>query len=352
MLTSLPWGVKALALATLSRVPLGHQTYRALQGVTGGTRLHIDRYYEQRARGPKALVEAGHEIENRDVLEIGTGWHPLVPLIYYLLGARRVVTVDTNPWLTPDSFHETIVKTLAIQGKIEEDFSGHCSGMGDRFSALRGMLATPSSSLEETRQQLLSLGIDYRCPCDATATGLEKDSIDFVVSASVYEHIPPQKIRTLFREIRRVLKPGGIHATVVNPSDHFSFGREITGVNFLQFSPQTWYWIGGSGLAYHNRLRCCDYTRLMESIGFFIRKKDSMVEESALQALREGSLIPHRDYDRYTDVELAEAVILILAEKPDTPRLLPAKANLPIGEQIESGERTDGVEVEFIERFG
>ena len=162
MLTTLPWGVKAFALATLSRVPLGKQTYRILQEVAGSTRLRVDTYYQQRTQGLRSLLDAGYEIEGKDVLEIGTGWHPLVPILYYLLGARRIVTVDTNPWLKPGSLHETLIKTLSIQGKIEEDFSSNCSGMHERFAAIRSLIASPPTNLEESCQQLLSLDFKAR----------------------------------------------------------------------------------------------------------------------------------------------------------------------------------------------
>jgi hypothetical protein len=98
------WKVKATVLALLSHLPSGRRVYHTLQKVAGTTRLNITNDYSCKAAFLKWSFAAGLEIEGKDVLEIGTGWHPVLPLLLRLLGAGRVLSLDANPWLTCSSW--------------------------------------------------------------------------------------------------------------------------------------------------------------------------------------------------------------------------------------------------------
>ena len=72
-------------------------------------------------------------------------------------------------------------------------------------------------------------------------------------------------LRRIHTEAYRLLVPGGLAVHRVDVGDHFAtIDRRITTGNFLQFSEEDWRWYGGSGLSYHNRLRCTDHVRLLD----------------------------------------------------------------------------------------
>src|SRR5262249_16590846 len=119
------------------------------------------------------------------------------------------------------------------------------------------------------RELLRATRVEYRCPADARRTGLKGASMDFVCSSNVLQHVAPPDLGAIPREASRVLKPGGLAVHRFNPEDHFKdVDKSITAVNFLQFSEREWRWYGGSGLGYHNRLRCSQHRRLLQEAGF------------------------------------------------------------------------------------
>jgi SAM-dependent methyltransferase len=53
-------------------------------------------------------------------------------------------------------------------------------------------------------------------PCRLEEAGLRDESVDLVYAISVIEHIPPEEIGGLMREIRRILRPGGAAVLTVD----------------------------------------------------------------------------------------------------------------------------------------
>ena len=316
MITGLPWPTKAAALAVLSRVPFGERTYRRLQDLSGSSQLDAETIYDDRASFVIKLFQHRDSLEGITAFEIGTGWHPVVPVLLYLLGARKVITVDLHPWLSARSVHETLSKMAAIWHRIDQDFSELEPSVSRRLANLREIAEVRPLRTPDALDLLASLGIEYHCPLDAAATSLPDDSVDLVISTNVFEHIQPDVIEDIVAESYRILRPDGFHAASINPGDHFAIGREeITAVNFLKYGPRAWHWIGGSGLAYHNRLRCVDYERTIRKAGFDIARSDTEVDPAALAALERGDLVPHPDYEDYTNKQLAGHVIHVFSRK-------------------------------------
>jgi hypothetical protein len=166
--------------------------------------------------------------------------------------------------------------------------------------------ATPQAVLEASR-------IEYRMPCDAATTMLPAGTVDYVFSANVLEHVPKPTIAAIFTEAHRLLRSGGLMYHHINPGDHFAQDTRITTANFLRYSSLTWYLLGGSGVAYHNRLRGADYIRMIEKANFKILEMYSNTDVRALNQLRSGSLAVHPDFENYTAEELACDIIGLFA---------------------------------------
>jgi hypothetical protein len=45
------------------------------------------------------------EVKGSTVLEIGSGWFPVIPILYIILGARRVVLSDLYRYMDDNTFH-------------------------------------------------------------------------------------------------------------------------------------------------------------------------------------------------------------------------------------------------------
>jgi SAM-dependent methyltransferase len=241
----------------------------------------------------------------RDFLEIGTGWCPWVPLLLRLTEARRIVTVDVNPWLSIKTAVRTTEALLDRAGKVGAALRLDPQAVYERLRS-----ATSATSLAEW---LAATEIAYH-GVEVQGAGLPAHSVDAVLSSNVLEHVAPSGLRAIHRESARILRPGGVVAHRFNPQDHFSEGdRTITGANFLQYSEASWRWLGGSGLAYHNRIRCPQHVSLMREAGFEIVYSRTRPDLIARDAVKSGRLSVHTDFAGMTPDELTDDYMWVVA---------------------------------------
>ncbi len=169
--------------------------------------------------------------------EFGVGWDLAIPLSYASLGVGRQVLVDIRPSARVELVNDSL-------SRLERD---------------------PIQSLAELEERF---GIEYLAPCDARATELPAESVDFVSSTDVCEHVPEDDLAAIFRECFRLLRPGGAFSCRIDLQDHYSyFDRSISRYNFLRFSEGTWALVN-SPIHFQNRLRAPDYLRLVRDAGF------------------------------------------------------------------------------------
>ncbi len=308
------WIIKASASAVLSRVPGGRSVYHKLQRACGTNGFDFPESLKRSVEIVDLVRGAGGQLEKAVCVEIGTGWRPFLPILLRLAGAERIVTFDVNPWLDRDYVRETI---RAIGSRLHE-VSASLQLPEEKIRRRFEPAIPDDSKLNDLKLDRLleRFHIEYRCPGDARQTGLAEGTADFIVSSNVLEHIPPEVLQAIHRESRRILKPGGLIAHRFNPQDHFvAVDSSITGANFLKFSKRQWYWLGGSGLAYHNRLRCVEHRRLVEDADFQIVTERVRMDERAREAIRSGKLSVHTDFAPWNADELA-ADYMWLAARP------------------------------------
>ncbi|HWL06828.1 MAG TPA: methyltransferase domain-containing protein [Planctomicrobium sp.] len=329
------WKLKAHTLAVLSRIPAGRFLYHRLQQVAGTNRLQLQRDLDRAFELVDLIHQCGQSVEQRTCLEIGTGWRPLVPFVLTLGGAARVITVDVNPWLTSGYARET---WLALEDRLEE-IAAQCqvpfADVQTRYQAMSKNITSPN-----LEQILRPMRIQYVYPGDARATGMPAESFDLVLSSNVLEHIPRDIQTDIHRESCRVLRPNGLAVHRFNPQDHYStVDSAITNGNFLQYSEKEWNWYGGSGLAYHNRLRSRDYREMFEETGFELSVCRERIDPVTLDAIQQGRLQVHSEFSKYTPEELSVDYMWVVGRKPITKPTSIAR-NQPIEHIVAGGENT------------
>jgi len=302
------WKLKAHALATLSRAPGGWRLYRWATNSRAARSPDVD---EMLTRGLDVLGmidEVGASVDGRDCLEVGTGWCPWVPLLLVLKGARTVLTIDVNEYLTLGS---AIATTRRLIARADRAAAATARSTDD----IRARLA-PALESRSLAEWLSATGIDY-VVADIATLARPSATVDFVLSSNVLEHVPPDGLRAIHRESVRLLRPNGLAVHRFNPEDHFrQFDRSITGANFLQFSEQEWYWLGGSGLGYHNRLRCPEHRRLMVDAGLEIVWERTREDVAAREAIETGRLPVHEAFRHMSPKDLSDDYMWIVASKP------------------------------------
>jgi SAM-dependent methyltransferase len=239
---------------------------------------HLAAYEEHGRRAP--LGEAVF-------YEFGVGWDLAIPLSFAALGVGRQVLVD----IRPSARVELVNHSLALLDQLGE----------------------PVGSLAELEERF---GIEYLAPVDARKTGLPAESVDFVSSTDVCEHVPADDLAAIFRECHRLLRPGGAFSCRIDLQDHYSyFDRSLSRYNFLRFSDGAWRLVN-SPLHFQNRLRAPDYLRLVRDAGFeLLVERPSGPGEDGLRQLQEIPLA-ERFRNGYTPEELGVTVLSFVAKRP------------------------------------
>jgi len=245
-------------------------------------------------------------IKGASVLEIGSGWQPIVPLLYSLAGASQVVLADLNVLLRPDTFVATL-ESLRTQRQVILDGLNLDPKVLDH--ALR---EDPGASMEH---RLKEMHLVYIAPCDCRNLSLSAASLDVVTSRNCLEHIPPDGIQEIFHESYRLLKPGGVACHLVDHSDHWEHNdKSLSRINFLKYSDPffRWTYIFNS-LNYQNRLRHPEYIEMLQTAGFRVAREEHSVDEAALRYLAQMRLAER--FRKFSNEDLATIDSLLLAVK-------------------------------------
>ncbi|MCE2489372.1 MAG: class I SAM-dependent methyltransferase [Anaerolineae bacterium] len=255
------------------------------------------------------------------VLEVGSGRSLAMPLLMWLLGAERTLTVDLNRYLRPELVRADLAYLQAQQAWLWDQLApvaGDADLTSERLGDLLALdLERPAARVLE--DVLRSCGIDCRAPADASALDLADDSIDVQLSRAVLEHVPPDDMERILREAARVLKPDGLCAHLIDPSDHFQHSDpSISRVNFLRFSEAEWERLAGNRFMYMNRLRASDYLSLFAEAGLEVLDVNSVVDEESRLLIESGGLPLDEGFTGKTVEDLATTELLLVARPAAT----------------------------------
>jgi SAM-dependent methyltransferase len=304
------WKVKGIVQKVLSIVPGGSSLNDLLQQRLGdlrdfddNIRIKVDNWCGLMSYLGKV---GASNMESREIMEIGSGWYPTVPVCFALAGTRFCHTVDISRHMN----WEQTARMLRAVGK-------HL----DRIAALSGRpAATVRAVFEELLQaqnldDLLSrAGIVYHAPADGSrADWLATGTLDLVYSNSVLEHVPGPVIAALMRESHRVLKPDGLMLHAVACNDHYAhFDKSISFVNYLQFGERQWcFW--NNPLNYQNRLRASDFVEFAHNAGFELIHESRAVRPGTREGL--ARLRIASEFAAYAPEDLIATTIDFVARK-------------------------------------
>jgi hypothetical protein len=215
-----------------------------------------------------AFREPGAEFS---AFELGTGWHPIIPVGLYLCGAKQVWTIDIEPLLRAPSVKQVLecYAQSESSGKLQKILPAR---LPDRLLTIKSALENDSA--EDAGSVLKQLGI-HLVVADAQRTPLGDRTIDFFVSSGVLEYIPPPVLRGILREFKRIGTKSAVMSHRLNLVDQYSyFDFSITEFNFLRYTEKEWRW-RNSPLIWQNRLRISDYRKLLAETGFDLVREES-----------------------------------------------------------------------------
>lgn len=298
------WRLKHQIQQVLSVAPGGDRLYYLLQRQLGGfNESSLLSKITQGMTSVLVLAESGGSLEGKTVLEIGTGWVPVIPMLFFVLGSRSCTTLDVDQLLKPD----LTLKSARQMWNHRDLLIRQAGNLWSKQAASRLKL------LAEVRNgaDLFDLiQLRYHAPADARATGMPDSSFDIVFSNTTLEHIPCKQIPGILSETRRLLVHGGVSLNLIDCSDHFSHSDpNLSRINFLRYTEQEWQRYNTKFL-YQNRLRASQYRRLFENTGFDILFWQQSISPRLLQTPPDFALAhPFRDLD-YDDVRITTVKVV------------------------------------------
>ena len=232
----------------------------------------------------RILNKNGFELKNKHIIELGSGWLPILPyLLKYNSNANRVDTYDINKHYKLSE----IVKLNVL------------------FSKKYGI---PPNTFDGVFQ--LPKDIRY-FPCTDICNG-DLINADLAVSRFVLEHVSPESIIKIHETFREKLKSGSYIVHLISPSDHRAYSdSSLSLYDFLKYSNEEWDSIQ-TKFDYHNRIRLPQYLQLFEKNFEIVSLEFDSCKEGSEQHRKFKKCKINELYENYSDEELTAGSIAIL----------------------------------------
>lgn len=285
------WKTKALIQRLISKTPFAHSLNYLLQTKVTRNLPMSNEVLEQKKDAVEKHLKAftSHEPDiaaDAIAYEFGGGYDLAIPLGLAKGGIKHQVITDRKPLLKT-----TLVKDAANRLGV-----------------------TPAiNNISDAK----ALGIEYKIEKDASATGFETGSFDFIYSTDTLEHIPEKDILPVLQECYRLLKAGGIISCIIDLQDHYQYtDKSISPFNFYQYSREEWDAQYNNQLQYQNRLLANQYYTQFALAGFAPIQLQ-LTEAAAAETEQLKKLQLHADFAGKPLEELNSLRCHIWAEKPD-----------------------------------
>jgi len=301
------WQNKAKIMKICASLYKGDEVYKVLQKTFG----HLDANPLPRITTQieiaRWILDQGMKIEGYKFFEVGTGHNPIVPIGFFLSGAKSVITVDLHRRLDFGLMKKALFWIAEHSKKLKSIYRGVTNPdvLRERFDLLERLQDMPQTFIAEAN-------IQYLAPADAADTGMPDGSVDYYLSCTVLEHIPLEVLKNIFIEARRILKNDGAAIHFIDLSDHFQHqDQSITKINFLRFTDEQWQRIAGNEFAYCNRLRASDFLRLFSELSFKVIRNESEMDNESKASIKDGFLIDEK-FSSYSLDDLCTTTLRIM----------------------------------------
>ncbi len=252
---NLPWWLKIGGKIILARMPIKFSFWQRV-GLFRHGQMDLAAYAMSifDAHLDRAGISSA-QLQGKKLLEIGPGDSIATAIIANAYGARAIL-IDAGAFATD----------------IPENYSDLCD-----LLVGQGLPVPDLTQLESIYELLVECDAQYLTNGLDSWNQIESESIDFVFSQAVLEHIRKEGLLTLQRECVRVMKTNALASHRVDLKDHLGGA-----LNNLRFSEKVWEseFFVKSGF-YTNRIRMKEMLEIFVEAGFDchvsdIRKWDAL----------------------------------------------------------------------------
>lgn len=236
------WYVKIPIKIILTRLPISYQLFRRIglfrhgdmDSASYAISVFLGHLERARARGLPAQFTA---------MEFGPGDSVAAALLARAAGAGRVYLVDAGKFASRD---------MAVYRQVARNIES------------AGLEVPTGVDLEEFDSFLKSCGALYLTGGLSDLRALPSESVDFIWSQAVLEHIRLRDFPAVLAEMRRIMRPTGVCSHRVDLRDHLAGG-----LNNLRFPQSIWEsdFMARSGF-YTNRIGFRQMLSHFETAGF------------------------------------------------------------------------------------
>jgi hypothetical protein len=305
------WLLKVATFNALSAVPGGTEAYRLLQErVTGGATASTERIHGKVDLGVRYLrlveeLSGGDRWRSMTHLDVGAGWIPAIPLLFYSAGMDHQVLLDVRPNIRGSVLKES-VELFRRLVRANHNLQQVCRRLPPEVMVGEGV----NSYLEK-------LGVRYVAPYrfqDIETINGPK----LVTCTGVLPYVSEPILGCLLHVIARSLEGGYFLGVTHFYDDYALFDRSLPKFNRWRYSEFVWNRLVNSRLMSINRLTASNYRRLFEFSGLNIARFD--LETPTSQDLEELARVPvHRSFRDVPVTELAAGPLLWAAQSSPGP---------------------------------
>ena len=245
---TIPWFVKIPAKIILSRLPVRYDAWRSLNLFRAGGMDDPETAFKVFQMHSDAAGFAGRR--GYTVLELGPGDSVLTALFARSAGAARTILVDQTRLAS---------RQLRLFGAAEA-------------MLLRKGLPVPGvTDAASPEDAMARLNCSYLVDGLESLRGLPTESVDFIFSNAVIEHVRKRDFAATVRELYRIMAPDGVASHWIDYRDHLQ-----NKLNNLRFSESVWEsdFMVSSGF-YTNRLPAAEIRAQFEKAGFAVEVRDT-----------------------------------------------------------------------------
>ena len=302
------WIIKAVVQKAISFLPQAHRVnYLFQRYVTKGVLLNEEHFGNKIGHAADHLrFFAAHgktSIAGATVLELGSGWYPIIPIALFLNNASKVISVDIYPWMSGDSIQNTIQWFIDNEKQVRTVLGEFSEEKWNQLKNLTGQnLSKEELSVALNLELLLQ---------DARQLDLPDACIDFSCSNNTFEHVHGDVLPGIVKEFWRVQRSGGLMSHFIDMSDHFAhFDSSINIYHFLQYSQKQWQWIDND-IQPQNRWRLPQYLAMYERLS--IPTQEVEAREGQPDLVKISTL--HEDFQQYSTAEIAASHAYVVSIK-------------------------------------
>ena len=295
------WILKAIFQKLISFFPNPERTNHLFQRyITKGVLLsdyHFGAKMQHAADHYHFFKKYGNPDPKALILELGTGWYPIVPIFFYLTKSGKTTSIDIQSWMNKKSQLICIRKILEWYklGKLEK-YNLPLDIV--RLEKLKNIAAREDQYTFEQINEEIQLRIVLT---DARHTQYKDQQFDFICSNNTFEHIHIDMLPGILIEFKRILKSGGLMSHFIDMTDHYChFDHSISAYNFLNFSEKQWKLIDNN-IQPQNRWRFYQYLALFKQLNIPIT--ETQVERGDIEALKKVKI--HSSFKGKSDKALA-----------------------------------------------